>query len=146
MFAILTERERLTELESAIDGALLRMSDAWREISAALCEIRDSRLYIRAGASSFDEYIGGKWPALSRSTAYEWMEAGEVVRNIEAAAARSGEIVEPPRAISHARELKRLPPIAQPIALQKARELASARNAPEPTVYEVRRAVAIVLE
>lgn len=139
------ELSRLQQCERAIDSALARMSDAWREIGDNLRTIRDERLHERAGVT-FDDYIAGKWPNLSRSTVYEWMEAGAVVKNVERASVLSGEVIEPPARISHARELSRLPPIAQPIALTKAREIASEQGRAEPTVYDFKRAVAVVLE
>jgi hypothetical protein len=82
---------RLAELEGVIERGL----ETFREVGAALLEIRDSRLY-RGTHESFEGYVGERW-ALGRSRAYQLM-----------AAARLSTVVDVPNQ-RQARELARPP-------------------------------------
>lgn len=133
------ERLSLAACEAEIQSASDAMRDAWRRIGAALARIRDGRLY-RAWCNTFEEYVESRWQ-LPRSSAYEWLEAAGVVRNIEAHAVAYAVVIDPPSRISHANELARLPVTQQAPALVEAREAAAANGRSEPTLYEVRRVV-----
>lgn len=136
----------LAECEQIIDSALERMAAAWHEIGAALARINRERLY-RAFCDTFDAYIAQRYPSLSRSTAYEWMEAAPVVKRIEEHNnANPSAIIEPPDTISHARALARVPAILQPQALQRAHEIAHEAGKQAPALYEFRAAAAEILE
>lgn len=137
-----TERATLHDCEVQIERALGDIRSAWKRIGAALARIHAGRLY-REFCNSFDEYVEQRW-SLSRSTAYEWVEAAGVVISIESTpVVIDGEsrVIDPPTRISHAKELAKLPAREIAPALYEARQMARERGASEPTTYEVRRVV-----
>ncbi len=71
-----TEQTRLTELETVIERGLTTFVD----VGLALLEIRDSRLY-RLSHSTFEGYCQQRW-GIARRTAYQLMDAAEVVENV----------------------------------------------------------------
>lgn len=67
------EQRNLNRLEKAIAGGL----QTFREVGAALLEIRDSRLY-RETHATFEAYCSERW-AMPRSRAYQLIESAKVV-------------------------------------------------------------------
>lgn len=71
----------LTPMEKRHLGALERRIDAglqtFREVGAALLEIRDARLY-RESHSSFEAYCAERW-AMNRTRAYQLIDSARVV-------------------------------------------------------------------
>lgn len=97
MSALLTGAEvtRLAERERTIERGLATFVD----VGTALAEIRDDRLY-RAQYDTFEDYCRRRW-GLTRSRAYQMMEAASVVQNFGHGQA--------PETESQARELARVP-------------------------------------
>ena len=113
----LSERRRLAELEHVIDKGLER----FLEVARALLEIRDSRLY-RLTHPTFEGYVGERF-GLARRTAYGYLEAAAVARNVPSEAQLT---------LSHLRALAPLPAEAQ---------AALAPAISEMTVVEARRVI-----
>jgi hypothetical protein len=67
------EAERLTQLERVVERGLA----TWVEVTTALVEIRDSKLY-RATHRKFESYCRERW-GISRARAYEFINAGKVI-------------------------------------------------------------------
>lgn len=72
----LAENDDLAACEAAIQGGL----QTFMEVGAALLKIRDGTLY-RSSHGTFEDYCRDRWN-IARRTAYQLMEAAEVVENV----------------------------------------------------------------
>lgn len=70
------QQERLETLEAVIAKGL----ETFVEVGSALLEIRDQKLY-RRWHRTFEEYCRERW-GMARRTAYQLMDAAEVVENV----------------------------------------------------------------
>ena len=120
----LDERSRLYQLEETIRQGL----NTFVDVGNALLEIRDKRLY-RQDYSTFEDYCNKQWN-MARRTAYQLIDAAEVVENVRNCA----QIL--PTNESQARPLASLEPEEQIQAWQRVIE-----KAPEGKIT-----AAIVLE
>jgi hypothetical protein len=141
------ESRRLMELERRIQRGL----DTFMEVGEALLEIRESRLY-RIEHGTFEEYCRTKW-GMSKSRATQLVTAAAVVDCIEKNIATGSSnplstIVDKgqerikPKTESQARPLTKLPPEAQPVAWERAVDLADGK---QPTAKLVEQVVAGML-
>lgn len=73
-----TEQQRLQELE----GVIARGKDVFRQVSLALLEVHDRRLF-RADYPDFKTYCEKRWGFL-RETGYKFISSGLVIRESEA--------------------------------------------------------------
>lgn len=126
----LPEHDRLAELEAVVERGV----QTFVEVGDALAEIRDRRLY-RGTHGTFEAYCGNRW-GIARSTAYQLIEAAEVVENV-----RHGGHETLPANERQARPLAALPAEQQP----EAWALALAEGNGKPTAADVKRAVAILV-
>ena len=77
------ERVRLQELESVVEQGL----QTFYEVGKALDEISDQKLY-RETHKNFEEYCREKW-GISKRTAYQFIDAAEIMENLCAIAHNS---------------------------------------------------------
>lgn len=117
----LTESKRLIELERRIEAG----KETFLDVGKALVEIRDSKLYEKAGYKTFEVYCREKWGWEKRYFQYV-IKASETVRTLPP---ESRTIV---RSESQARELSKVPAAARPAVLEAA--------GPEPTAAKIRAA------
>lgn len=89
------ESASLSELEIRVERGL----QAFAEVGLALMAIRDRRLYVDAGFSSFASYLRERWN-LSRPYGYQLIDAARVARELSACAD-----IPPPGNEAQAREL-----------------------------------------
>jgi ParB family chromosome partitioning protein len=108
----ITETARLIKLEDTIERGLATFVD----VGTALMEIRDGRLY-RERWGTFEDYCRERW-GIARRTAYQLMDAAEVVENVRNCAQIA------PANEAQARPLTSLPADLQPIVWQQAVETA----------------------
>lgn len=106
-----TEAAELATLERVIETGM----KSFTEVGNALLAIRDSRLY-RAEYTTFEGYCRERW-GMARRTAYQYIDAAEVVENVRNCA-------QIPQTESQARPLAQLPPERQAEAWQAATETA----------------------
>lgn len=126
----ITERGQLAICEAQVASSLDTISREWQRAAVALATIRDNRLY-RESADTFQAYVEDRWH-LSRSTAYEWIDAASTVRVFGHAS------VEPPRRVAVAFELAKLPEGDRVPVLQGLREANGGR---EPSAIVVAKVV-----
>lgn len=135
------ELQRLTQLETEIGEGL----KTFIKVGSALLEIRDTRLY-RLNYGTFEEYCQERWN-IARRTAYQLMDAAEVVENVR----HGAQIL--PTTERQVRPLTQLTPEDQVIVWQRATETAAngkvtaahvqnvadeykkVKSAPEPEAY-----------
>lgn len=129
----LIESRRLVELEEVIERGL----STFIQVGEALAEIRDKyRHHFKSlGYSNFEDYCIKKWK-FSRYTAYNLMNAAEVVTNVEHAQHLTG--ANKPASIRQALSLRKLSGTEQPKAWSAA---VSAANGSQPTAKQVAAAV-----
>ena len=77
------ERVRLQELESVVEQGL----QTFYEVGVALDEIRENKLY-RETHKTFEAYCREKW-GIARRTAYQFIDAAQVMKNLCAIAHNS---------------------------------------------------------
>lgn len=106
------ERRQLEELETVIEQGI----QTFYEVGKALDEIREKRLY-RETHKTFEAYCKDKW-GIARRTAYQFIDAAEVVENLCAIAHKK------PTKESQVRPLTKLPPALQLEIWQEAVESA----------------------
>jgi phage N-6-adenine-methyltransferase len=121
------ERNDLAGCEAVIRRGL----DVFLEVGAALLEIQRANLF-RATHDTFDDYLEGKWPAISRASAYRYMKAAEVDKALSP-------IGDTPRPANEAqfRELARVAPTQRDQAWQEAVIAQGGKPAPARVVEEV---------
>jgi hypothetical protein len=119
------ESRRLVELERTIEHGLA----TFIEVGGALMEIRDSRLY-RGEHRTFEDYCRKEWK-MSRPRVYQLIGAAGV-------ATRSTVVDKPPTSERQARPLTKLEREHQPIAWNRAVEIADGKP---PTAKHVEHAV-----
>lgn len=112
--------ERLHELEKVIE----RGREAFIEVGEALIEIHDSRLYRKAGFSSFEEYVRKRW-GWTRQNAYLHIKAAGVAENVKTSL-QSGDAP----SVSQAAALAPLPP-------ERQREIAASVHFRDTSVVEI---------
>lgn len=120
-----SEEAELRTLELTIERGLKTFVD----VGKALMEIRDKRLY-RQQYGTFEDYCRERW-AMARRTAYQMIEAAEVVENVRNCAQIA------PANEAQARPLTSLPAEVQPIAWQQAVETAPNGHVTAAHVQEV---------
>jgi hypothetical protein len=123
------ESRRLMELERRIQRGL----DTFMEVGEALLEIRESRLY-RIEHGTFEEYCRSKW-GMNPRYANRVIGAALVIENL-------GPMGPNPTTERQARPLTKLPPEDQPVAWEKAVDLADGK---QPTAKLVEQVVAGML-
>lgn len=106
------EASDLEQLETRIERGIKTFVD----VGMALAEIRERKLY-RATHATFEDYCRERW-GMARSTAYQFMDAAEVVENVR----NCGQIL--PLNEAQARPLTSLPSDVQPLVWQVAVETA----------------------
>ena len=111
-----TEAQQLSAMERVIESGL----QTFAEVGNALLAIRDARLY-RATHGTFEAYCRERW-GFARRTAYQYIEAAQVVENV-----RHGAQTEPATE-RQARPLAKLEPDEQPKAWQAATEKAESEG------------------
>jgi hypothetical protein len=116
----------LVELERKIERGL----GTFIEVGEALMEIRDSRLY-RGEHGTFEDYCRKEWK-MSRPRVYQLIGAAEVATRL------STVVDKPPTSERQARPLTKLEAEQQPVAWNRAVELA---DGGPPTARQVEQAV-----
>jgi len=76
-----SDRARLKHLEAIIEKGIGTFVD----VGQSLCEVRDDRLYLMEGFTTFSDYLRGKW-ALGKTYAYQLIASSQVATNLSAAA------------------------------------------------------------
>jgi len=125
------EAQRLARCEETISRGL----ETFVKVGRALAEIRDRRLY-RAKYGTFDAYVAARW-GMSRTRAYEFIAAGEVVETVTTTSATAD--IAAPRNEAVARELA--PLRRQPEAMREAWAQTVAEHGETPTAQQVRQHV-----
>lgn len=121
-----TEIKRREELEDIVDRNL----DVWREVSAALVEIHENKLW-RDEAKTFKEYCDHRWEGGLR-WAYMVMSSGKAAKDVNEPIARE----------SVARELVDVPPAQRQTVYTEAK---NESNGKPPTAKAVRKARAKII-
>lgn len=123
--AIVGDTSDLLGFERIIERGL----QTFVEVGQALIEIRDRRLY-KLSHQTFEDYCQERW-GLARRTAYQYIEASEVVANIEQNVRNCAHL---PANEAQARPLVSLPPEQQVEVWQKAVETAPRDSEGSPRV------------
>ena len=122
----INESNRLVELERKIEHGIT----TFIEVGEALMEIRDSRLY-RGEYGTFQDYCRKEWK-MSRPRVYQLIGAAEVAPRL------STMVDKPPTSERQARSLTKLESEQQPVAWNRAVEIADGKP---PTARQVEQAV-----
>lgn len=104
------ESDALQNAEKTIERGLSTFID----VGQALAEIRDQRLY-RADYGTFEDYCSARWN-MSRSRAYEMIDAAEVADQVSAIADKAPEL--------NAGQARALKPVIKEHGVERAAEIA----------------------
>jgi hypothetical protein len=130
---VVTEEERLAELEQVIDTNLR----AFYEVGYALKEIKESQLYKVLSYNTFEDYCVQRWD-MHRAHAYRLIDSSNVVANLSPI----GDIL--PERESQVRPLVRLSPDQQREVWQKIVDNMTAHEQAKITAKLVKETVAEV--